>query len=155
MNQQKIAIALPLEDKLLAPLYRWGKRFDWTHISAVHFLHVVKKSVSALEFGLVEVPDEKTYQSMVPNLQQHLRSEAEKIVPKSFKGEVFYHLDLNFGPEDKIIATLKDIHATLLVVSTRGKHGFEGLFYSSFADKMVKYSPCDVYIVRPEAPIEK
>ena len=23
------------------------------------------------------------------------------------------------------------------------------------SDKMVKYSPCDVYIVRPEAPIEK
>jgi nucleotide-binding universal stress UspA family protein len=149
MSHQKIAIALPVEENLLYPFYQWGYRFDWSHLSEVHLIHIVKKNVTPLEFGLVEMPDEKTYQSMVPTLNKHMKDEAGKIIPSTFSGEIYYHLAREFSPEDYMIDTLKQLNATLLVVSTRGKHGFEGLFYSSFTDKMVKYSPCDVYVVRP------
>jgi nucleotide-binding universal stress UspA family protein len=44
---------------------------------------------------------------------------------------------------------LKNVHADLVVVATRGKHGIEGFFSSSLADFLCKYSPCDVLVKRP------
>ena len=149
MTLHKIAIALPMEEKLLQPLHDWGQRFDWTQVHEVHLVHVVKKNVSPLEFGLVEMPDEKTFQEMMPTLDQYLRDEAKKIIPPQFKGEVYYHLSRDFSPEEEMISLLKETNVDLLVVSTRAKHGFAGLFQSSFTDQMVKFSPCDVYVVRP------
>ena len=150
MSHQKIAIALPVEENLVHPLYDWGKRFDWSHVSETHFIHVVKKNITPLEFGMVEIPDERTYQEMVPNLEKFLKQEAMKIVPRNYLGEVYFHLTRDFSPGDEMIATLKKLNVTLIVVSTRGKHGFEGLFHSSFTDQMVKFAPCDVYVVRPD-----
>jgi nucleotide-binding universal stress UspA family protein len=150
MPLQRIAIAVPLEETLLHPLYSWGRRFDWSHVKEVHLVHVVKKNITPLEFGLVEMPDENTYQEMVPTLEKYLRDEAQKIIPEKYHGEVYFHLTRDFSPEEEMIGVLKKTKVDLLVLSTRGKHGFEGLFHSSFTDKMVKYSPCDVYVVRPE-----
>jgi nucleotide-binding universal stress UspA family protein len=153
MSHQKIAIALPVEEKLLNPLHTWGQRFDWSHIKEVHMIHVVKKNITPLEFGLVEMPDENTYREMIPTLEKYLREEAQKIIPSDYRGEVYFHLNRDFSPEEEMIATLKKLGTTLVVVSTRGKHGFEGLFHSSFTDQMVKFAPCDVYVVRPEGKV--
>jgi hypothetical protein len=30
------------------------------------------------------------------------------------------------------------------------KHGIEGLFTSSFAEYLIKFSPCDLFVVRPK-----
>ncbi|MGE3611302.1 MAG: universal stress protein [Bacteriovoracaceae bacterium] len=150
MKIDNIIVALPTEDQLLGPLYHWGQRFDWTSISSVHFAHIVKKTITPLEFGLVEMPDEKTYKEMIPTLERFLRDEAQKIIPPVYKGELFFHLEIDFHPEDYFINLIKKVNASLAVVSTRGKHGFEGLFHSSFTEHLIKFSPCDVYVVRPE-----
>ena len=151
MSHQNIAIALPIETQLLNSFYLWSERFDWSHVKRVHFIHVVKKSITPLEFGLVEMPDENTFKDLEPTLQKYLREEARKIVPQDFTGECDFHVSRDFSPEEEMIDLLKKYDASLVVVSTRGKHGFEGLFHSSFTDRMVKFSPCDVYVVRPDA----
>lgn len=150
MNSSNIVIALPLEENLLTPLYSWGKRFDFSHVKGVHFLHVVKKTITPLEFGLVEMPDEKTFREMAPTLEKFLRDEAKKILPPTYKGEVYFNLTRDFTPEEEVVEMLKKIDPALVVVSTAGKHGFEGLFHSSFTDHMVKFAPCDVFVVRPD-----
>ncbi len=149
MGIEKIIIALSLEEELLQPLYAWGMRFNWSKIKEVHFIHTVKITITPLEFGLMEMPDEKTLKEMTPVLNKFLSDEAKKILPPDFKGEIIYHLQANFNPPEEIIAVTKAIRPDLLVVSTRGKHGFQGLFHSSFTDHMVKFAPCDVYVVRP------
>lgn len=149
MSHANIAIALPVEEKLLGPLHEWGARFDWSHIKQVHLVHVVKKNIVPLEFGLVEMPDEKTYRGMEPTLFTYLKEEADKIVPKDFIGKVHFHLTRDFSPAEEVISILKKLETSLVVVATQGKHGFEGLFHSSFTDQMVKFAPCDVYVVRP------
>lgn len=149
MSHQKIAIALPLEENLLTPLYQWGKRFDWSHIQQVHFVHVVKKTITPLEFGLVEMPDEKTFKEMLPTLEKFLKDESKKIIPADFKGELVFHVSREYSPEDEFIETINKTGVSLVIVSTHGKHGFQGLFHSSFTDHMVKFAPCDVYVVRP------
>lgn len=149
MRPQRIVIALPLEENLLEPLHDWGKKFDFSHVESIHFLHVVKKNITPLEFGLIESPDDATYRDMVPTLDRFLHDEAKKIIPSDFKGEIHFEVAKGFHPEEDIVNTLKRINATLIVVATRGKHGFEGLFHSSFTDYMVKFAPCDVFVVRP------
>lgn len=150
MRPQRIVVALPLEDELVKPLYDWGKNFDFTNVESVHFIHVVKKNITPLEFGLIETPDEGTYQDMVPALEKFVKDEAKKILPSDYKGEVTMQLTKDFDPQEEVIDILKDRLSTLIVVATRGKHGLEGLFHSSFADYMIKYAPCDVFVVRPE-----
>ena len=150
MSPTSVAIALPIETKLLTPLYDWGRRFDWSHVKEAHIIHIVKKNVTPLEFGLVEMPDESTFKEMVPTLEKFLRDEAQKILPPSFRGECYFHLSRDFSPEEEMITLLKKTNVSVVVVSTRGKHGLDGIFHSSFTDKMVRFSPCDVYVVRPE-----
>jgi nucleotide-binding universal stress UspA family protein len=149
MPHTKIALALPLEEKLLDPLYHWGKRFDWSEVKEVHMIHVVKKNITPLEFGLVEMPDEKTFRELEPTLHKFMGDEAKKIIPSDFKGKILIHVSRDFNAADEVIKELKKAQVSLIVVSTRGKHGFEGLFHSSFTDQMVKFAPCDVYVVRP------
>ncbi len=149
MVSQKMVIALPLEEKLLPTLQAWGHRYDWTSTSEVHFLHIVKKSITPIEFGLMEMPDEKTFREMSPTLHRFLEEQGQRILPRGFGGMVFFHLALDFNPDEKSVEFLKDIHASLIVVATQGKHGFEGLFHSSFSEHMVRFAPCDVYVVKP------
>lgn len=150
MRSQKIVIALPLEDQLLEPFHEWGKNFDFSHVESIMFVHIVKKNITPLEFGLVESPDDNTYEEMVPTISKFLKDEARRIIPQDFKGKVDFKVTKDFNPEEEIIELLKRENATLVVVATRGKHGFEGLFHSSFTDYMVKFAPCDVFVVRPE-----
>lgn len=149
MRPQRIVVALPLEEELVRPLYEWGKNFDFSHVESVHFIHVVKKNITPLEFGLIETPDEGTFQDMVPTLEKFVQAEAKKILPEDFKGQVSMQLTKDFDPQEEVIDILKDRLATLIVVATRGKHGLDGLFHSSFTDYMIKYAPCDVFVVRP------
>lgn len=149
MVPQELAIALPLEEKLLSPLYSWGQRFDWSHVKRVHLIHVVKKSITPFEFGLVELPDEKTYESMRPTLETFLHNEGKKIIPPDFQGEISFHISRDANPEEEMVDILKHINASCVVVATQGKHGFEGLFHNSFTDHLVRFAPCDLYVVRP------
>lgn len=150
MIEQDIAIAMPLEEKLLSPLYHWGQRFDWGHVKRIHLVHVVKKNVTPFEFGLVELPDEATYESMRPTLETFLRTEAQKILPDTFRGEISLHLSRHAYPEEEMVEILQHLNATMVVVATQGKHGLEGFFHNSFTDHLVRFAPCDVYVVRPE-----
>lgn len=151
MIYQKIAIAMPLEDEQLETLHSWGQRFDFSHVKEIHFIHVVKKSVTPLEFGLMELPSDETYQDMIPTLRKFLENEAARIVPKDFHGDLRYHIEADFDPEKTIEEIVKNVGADLVVAATRGMHGFKGLFHGSFTDHLVKFAPCDVYVVRPEA----
>lgn len=153
MRSPKIAVAIPLEDELLEPFHIWGKNFDFSHVESVHFIHVVKKNITPIEFGLVENPDDGTYQQMVPALENFLRDEARKILPQDYLGRVEFTVSLDFQPQEEILAVLRKIKADLVVVATRGKHGLDGLFHSSFTEHMVKFAPCDVFVVRPEAEV--
>ncbi len=152
LQNQTLILAMPLEEDLLNPLYQWGNRFEWRSFQNIHLIHVVKKSISPLEFGLMEFPDEATYKEMIPTLKKFLEDEAKKILPPEFKGQIHYHTELHAHPSEAICQKVKELKANLVVLSTRGKHGFEGLFHSSFTDHLVRFSTCDVYVVRPLLP---
>jgi nucleotide-binding universal stress UspA family protein len=148
MKHQNIAVAVPLEENLIRPLYSWGQRFNWEGVDEVHFFHIVKKDITPLDFGLIEVPDEETYKEMEPTLEKFLKDESKKILPYDFKGKVFYHIARDFNPEEETVKILENMDVSQVVVAPQGRHGFENLFHSSFTNHMVKHAPCDVYVVR-------
>lgn len=144
-----MALAIPLEEELLEPFYTWKEKFHFQEIEHLHMIHGVKKNITPLEFGLMESPDEGTFKEMAPVLKKFLQDEVKKIIPDYFKGEITYKLSCGFHPEEDVVDYLKKIQADLIVVSTRGRHGIQGLFHSSFTEYMVKFAPCDVYVLRP------
>lgn len=148
MNQ-KIVIALPLEEKLLTPLREWGRKFDFEHVDHVHFVHVIKINITPLEFGLVESPDDSTYREMVPTIKKFLEEEAKRILPSDFKGNVTYEIEKDSDPEEETVDILKREHPDFIVVSSHARHGLDSLLHSSFTDYMIKHAPCDVFVVRP------
>jgi nucleotide-binding universal stress UspA family protein len=149
LKKKIIAMAIPLEEELLEPFYTWKEKYHFQEGEYLHVIHVVKKNITPLEFGLMESPDESTFKEMAPTLKKFLQDEVKKIIPNDFSGEITYKLSCGFHPEQDVVHYLRKIAADLIVVSTRGKHGFQGLFHSSFTEYMVKFAPCDVYVVRP------
>ena len=155
MRLQNIVVAMDIDDSLLQPLYQWGRTFDFSHVNKVTFVHIVKKNITPLEFGLMESPDEKTFLDMKPTLENFLHSEAKKIIPSDYHGEIAYELSLDLSPEDRIIDIVKNLGATLIVVTTKERHGLEGFFHSSFTSHVIKLAPCDVFVVKPETIVYK
>ena len=49
----------------------------------------------------------------------------------------------------RAVEFLKSVEADLVIAATRGEHGIEGLFTSSFSYFLIDHSPCDVHILRP------
>ena len=78
---------------------------------------------------------------LLDGLREKLQVDTSKTQLKCFFSE---------SPKKKIKEYLEETHADLCVVATRGKHGIRGLFSSSFADHLLKYSPCDIHVLRPK-----
>jgi nucleotide-binding universal stress UspA family protein len=149
MSLKNLAIALPLENELLTPFYLWGKSFDFNHYESIAFIHIVKKTLTALEFSVIENPSEAMFLEMKPTLEKFLQDEKNKIVPNNYKGEIQYIVSKHLHPDEEMIHFLNNLKSELIVVSTRGKHGVKGLFTSSFTDRMVKLAPCNILVLRP------
>lgn len=117
--------------------------------SAVHLIHCFEVQLYTADFAPDIYPTEDKYPEIedaskviLKGVEDTLKAN-EKI--KSFETRVFF----SQSPKQKIKEYLESINADLVVVATRGKHGIDGLFSSSFAEFLVKFSPCDVHILRP------
>ncbi len=150
MTSNHLVIALPLEDELLKPFYSWSNSVDFNQFDYISFIHIVKKTLTPIEFSVIESPTEATFLQMKPTLENFLKEEKNKIIPKNFSGEIKYIVSKHLHPDEEMIHFLRELKAKLVVVSTRGKHGLKGLFTSSFTDRMVKFSPCHILVLRPE-----
>lgn len=113
----------------------------------VHLVHCFEVQLYTADFAPYVYPTEEKYPEIEDASQIILRPLKETLSKnaKSVESKIFF----SQSPKQKIKDYLKEVNADLVVVATRGKHGIEGLFSSSFAEFLVKYSPCDVHILRP------
>lgn len=91
---------------------------------------------------------------IVPELQvgRAVRRQLKEIAAK-------YHVALSPGnthavrgrPFEEICSLAREIHADLIVLATRGLTGFKHLVLGSTAERVVRYSPCAVLVVRHPA----
>lgn len=118
--------------------------------STVHLVHCFEVQLYTADFAPYIYPTEDKYpeieeasKTILQGVEDTLKGNSNI---KSFETRVFF----SQSPKQKIKEYLEDIKADLVVVATRGKHGIDGLFSSSFAEFLVKFSPCDVHILRPK-----
>ncbi|MCR9205423.1 MAG: universal stress protein [Halobacteriovoraceae bacterium] len=114
----------------------------------VHLIHCFEVQLYTADFAPYIYPTEEKYPEIEEASQVILKPLKDKLEKKSnsIESKVFF----SQSPKQKIKEYLKEVDADLVVVATRGKHGIDGLFSSSFAEFLVKFSPCDVHILRPK-----
>lgn len=146
---KNIVLCASLNDDSLS-LLKELKNSSLFENSNVHLVHCFEIQLYTADFAPYIYPTEDKYpeiEEATKTILQGVES-ALKDNPKikSFETRVFF----SQSPKQKVKEYLDDIKADLVVVATRGKHGIDGLFSSSFAEFLVKFSPCDVHILRPK-----
>jgi nucleotide-binding universal stress UspA family protein len=149
-KREKVVLCVSDNDKLTQPLLDLAGG-ELLKGKEVHLLHIFKQEVYAYEFSPFVWPDDKIFEELKLNLQSRLDNLLDKIVPdenerKVAKAKIYLHS----SPKQKIVDYLTEHDADMVVVVTRGKHGFAGLFTSSTAEHLMKFSPCHVLILRDE-----
>lgn len=110
----------------------------------IHLVHFFEIQVYTAEFTPFVFPNQDQYPEIEKSTIQALSNLEKDLNIQATKKCLFVH-----SPEEAVHDYLKDTKSNLVVVSTQGTHGIEGFFHSSFTDYLTKYSPCDVYVVRP------
>lgn len=113
----------------------------------IHIITVIEKQIYTVDFAPYIYPIETQYPSieasaldLLKTLGQSLGVEEKNIFCKCF---------IEYDREKTVKDYLDKVKADLVIVATRGKHGVEGFFSSSFTDYLCKFSPCDVLVMRP------
>ncbi|CAH1075970.1 universal stress protein [Candidatus Nitrotoga sp. 1052] len=149
MNPQKIVIAMPTEEEFMPSISRWGHEYVWTK-REIYFVHVIKKDISVSEMGVEEIPDKLTVENLKQQMLDFFKNKAREMMPELAFTKAHFEVLFAQSPAERIAEYAKEINAGMIVVATRNKRGFSGLFLSSFADRILKLSPCDVLVLRPK-----
>ena len=116
----------------------------------IHLIHCFEIQVYTNEFSPYIYPTEDKYPELTEAAKTVLQGVEDELKVGHPNTEFVKEVYFTQSPKQKMKEYLKEINADLVVVATRGKHGIEGLFTSSFAEFLVKYSPCDIHILRPK-----
>jgi nucleotide-binding universal stress UspA family protein len=137
-----------LESSSIETLKNLRKDIDLKH-AKIHIVRVVEIQVYSSESVTMVYPTEAEYKEIEKLSIQKMREIANSLSVN--EENLIMHCFFDFNRENKIKKYLEETKADLVVVATRGKHGIAGLFSSSFADFLCKFSPCDVLVMRPKA----
>lgn len=110
----------------------------------VHLIHFFGIQVYTAEFTPFVFPNPDQYPEIEKSTLLALENLEKDLNIKAIKSCRFVH-----STEEAVVDYLKDNKSDLVIVSTQAKHGLDSFFHSSFTDYLVKYSPCDVFVVRP------
>jgi nucleotide-binding universal stress UspA family protein len=112
-------------------------------------LHVVQDVALVLPDAVMPTP------VVTPDLTQMAdaaKAGLAKIIDSQNLGRLNPRSEVRVGsPAAEIDAAAKDLKADLICVSTHGRTGLAHLLLGSVAERIVRYAPCPVLIVRPVA----
>lgn len=113
----------------------------------LHIITVIEKQIYNVDLTPYVYPVEAQFPEIEASAMGLLKSVAQSlgVDEKNVICKCFFEYDR----EKTVKQYLHAVDANLVVVATRGKHGLEGFFSSSFADYLCKFSPCDVLVMRP------
>jgi nucleotide-binding universal stress UspA family protein len=135
-----------MEQQSLDTLKRVGSTLDLQN-AIVHIVTIVEIKIYNLELAPFVYPSEDQYAEIESSAKMMMNSLATTLGLKQENIRIHCFFDSN--RETRIKKYLIDEKADLVVSATRGKHGIDGFFSSSFTDYLCKFSPCDVLVMRP------
>lgn len=143
---KKIVLAVPTETELIKNLTKAQNWIDLKNqeVVLVHFFPI---SHYMNEFTPYAFPDDSQKVEIKASICKMLENVRDTLNLSKEKTTLICEFTNSVRPD--MVDFLKNQGANLLILATRGKHGIPGLFDSSFAEYMNKYSPCDVLVLRP------
>lgn len=144
---KSIVLCVDLNQKCLDTLKTLPRSLDLKNCM-VHLVHTFEIHFYNIDLIPVVYPTEEQYPDIERSTLTILNQLAADLGldPRNTKAECFF----THSREEKIKEYLTTNNIDMAVVATRGQHGIEGLFSSSLADFLVKYSPCNVFVMRPD-----
>ncbi len=141
---KKIVLFLSLDEELMNQSKNITKHLNLDE-AEIHLFHCHKVQVYMNELSVYSYPTSDQYPEMEKATNSVLEQFAKEAGFKNYKCHTVFDSD----PKDRAVKYLEDIKGGLAVVATKGASGFEGLFESSFASYLKKFSPADILILRP------
>lgn len=143
---KSIVLCVDLNQKCLDTLKQLPKTLDLKN-TIIHLVHAFEIHFFNVDLLPTVYPTEEQYPEIEKSTLTILNQLGADLGldPRNIEGHCFF----THSREQKIKEYLEEKDAGLVVVATRGQHGIEGLFSSSLADFLTKYSPCHVLIMRP------
>jgi nucleotide-binding universal stress UspA family protein len=141
-----------LEQHSIDTLKNLKGRLDLSN-AIVHFVTIFEIKTYNLDLIPFFYPVEEQYAEMKNAAEGIIQSLADDLEIKKDNTVISCFFESN--RETKIKKYLKEVEADLVVTATRGKHGIDGFFSSSFTEFLCKFSPCDVLVMRPRMELTK
>ena len=135
-----------LEEESLETFKKLGNDIDLKDAN-LHIVTVIEKKIYTVGLAPYTYPVEEQYNAIKEGTLTILKSLGRSmgVVDERITCKCFFEYDR----ETKANEYLNEIKANLAIVATRGKHGLDGFFSSSFTDYLCKFAPCDVLVMRP------
>ena len=140
-------ICTTLEEESLNTLKKLKNDIELKN-ARIHIITIVEKQIYTVELAAYIYPVENQYPAIESSALTILNSLASDLGVN--QDQVTCKCFFEYDREKKVKEYINEVNADLVVVATRGKHGVEGFFSSSFADFLCKFSPCDVLVMRPK-----
>ncbi len=145
---RKLLVCIDLKNENEASLKKYFERIKSELIEEVHFIHAYQTQVYADNFNVTTYPDHDEFEKFKGDIEGVLKSPCKDTLPKDLIKNSMTNVFLSPSPKVDIYkyAKMKDVDEIIII--TRGLHGLEGIFHSSFADFMMKHSQCELTILR-------
>jgi len=143
-NNKKIVVCVSLDQDLEDKIVKGIEENSWIKEYSLHFVHIFKVQEYPYLIPSAVYPTEDQKSEIKRTVNLILEGIAKKV---SVDHAHFYTL-FDAHPKSAIIDFVKHIDPQFVLTVTRGKHGIEGLFSSSFTDHLIEYSPSHVLALR-------
>lgn len=124
------------------------KNYDWSRWDEVHFVHGFETQVYADTFYFASYPLESQMDDIEKSVATLLQGLSKELIPSDYKGKVIGKCLFANSSKIALKEYAQENSIDEMMIETRGKHGFSGLFSSSFAEYMVGHAPCRLMILR-------
>lgn len=143
----KHTICVPMDDELQKALVRGLASFPFQKNDDIEFVHIFEEQHYhyMLQPMTYPLPDQRqVVQESVLEVMKGLK----KSMTYLNEVKTNFYCAFHSSPKDAMVEHLGKRASDIVHVATRGKNGVQNLFTSSFADHLLKFSPCNVYVVR-------
>lgn len=110
----------------------------------LHLVHVAAPDAPLA--GLAAMPIVLSDGESAHRVRKHLKRAAKEVAPELQSTTIHA---LRGQPFEQICQVARDTNIDLIVIATRGNTGLKHLVLGSTAERVVRYSPCPVLVVRP------
>ncbi|MGB0453148.1 MAG: universal stress protein [Bacteriovoracaceae bacterium] len=143
----KALICMDLTTESLALFKERLPKYNFEQYSEVHLIHGFQTQSYSDNFIYSTFPTEDQYPEVEKAVIETLRN-FQNESPALENLNVKFACLISSNPKEAISQFAREHEFDQIIIGTRGKHGLEAMFSSSFAEYMVRHAKADLIILR-------